>query len=83
MQLTACSPREAARRKKLSKFDRAELAKKVFLSREEFAYFLGVSLRAIDDRLGTIIPFVKLGSRVLINKDKALAAIEAATGRGE
>jgi hypothetical protein len=71
------------RRKRQSEFDLAELDKKRFHSREEFAFFIGVSLRAIDDRLGTLIPYVKLGSRVLIDKDKAVAALEVATGRGQ
>jgi hypothetical protein len=82
MQLTACSPREEARRKKQSQFDLTELDRRRIHSREEFAFYIGVSLRAVDDRLGTLIPYIKVGSRVLIDKDKALAALAAATGRG-
>lgn len=63
-------------------FDLVELAKKPFLNRFEFACYLGVAVKTIDDRLGSVIPFFKVGDRVLIDRAKAIAALEKTTGRG-
>jgi hypothetical protein len=48
-----------------------ELNAKPILGREESAYFLGVSLRALDLRLPAI-PHSKFGGRVLIRKSALL-----------
>jgi hypothetical protein len=62
-------------------FDLLELAKKPFLTRYEFAFWLGISVGAVDSRLGSLFPYVKVGARVLIDKEKAIAALERATER--
>jgi hypothetical protein len=57
-------------------FDWDEINKKPILNRFELAFLLGVSQGAVDTRLGSIIPFFRIGGRVLIDKAKALAALE-------
>jgi hypothetical protein len=46
-------------------------------TREEAAFFLGVSLRGLHQRLGVAIPVTKFGGRVLIRKAALLAYLEA------
>lgn len=58
-------------------FDWEEINQKQVYSRDEGAFFLGVSLRALDQRLGVEIPFTKFGGRVLIRKAALLAYLEA------
>jgi tyrosyl-tRNA synthetase len=66
---------------KRTKVNRSELEQKRYHSPKEFATYVGVSLSSVSIHLGTLIPYFKLGGRVLIDKDKAIAALEAATGR--
>ena len=65
------------------RFDRSELEAKRFHSPREFAAYTGVSLSTVKLHLGSRIPYFKLGGRVLIDKAKAIAALQAATGRGK
>ena len=57
-------------------FDWEEINQKPVLTREESAFFLRVSLRSLDDRLGVSIPFTKFGARVLIRKAALLSYLE-------
>jgi hypothetical protein len=63
------------------KFDIAEVSCKPIVTRYEFAFLIGSSVGLVDKNLGTLIPYFKLGGRVLIDRVKALAALEKATGR--
>ena len=62
-------------------FDWAELNQKPILTRYELAFWLGISVGAVDARLNSVFPFMKVGARVLIDKEKAIAALERATER--
>jgi hypothetical protein len=57
------------------KFDMVEVNSKPIVTRYEFAFLIGTSVGLADKKLGTLIPYFKLGGRVLIDRSKALAAI--------
>jgi hypothetical protein len=61
--------------------DKSPLGQKKIDSPKEFAGHIGVGLRTVNRYLGTKIPFFRLGGRVLIDRDEAIAALKAATGR--
>jgi hypothetical protein len=56
-------------------FDWDELNRKATLSRYEAAFFVGLSQRAFDERIGTLFPHVKVGRRTLFLRSSLLAAL--------
>jgi hypothetical protein len=57
------------------RFDWDELNRKATLARYEAAFFVGLSQRAFDERIGTLFPHVKLGRRTLFLRTSLLAAL--------
>jgi hypothetical protein len=54
---------------------------KRFITRVELAELLRVSLRSVDERLGTLIPYFRIGARIIIDREEAIAALRRDTGR--
>src|ERR1700736_4283999 len=78
----AVSNKPKTKRNHRPAFDMSELMVKPILTRYEFAFLIGTSVRLVDGALGNLIPCFKLGGRILIDREQALAALKRATGRG-
>jgi hypothetical protein len=52
-----------------------ELNKKTTLTRYESAFFVGLSQRAFDERIGTTFPPIKIGRRTIFLRSSLLAVL--------
>jgi hypothetical protein len=56
-------------------FNWDELNKKPMLDRYESAFYVRLSQRAFDERIGTLFPHIKVGRRTFFMRSSLLAAL--------